>query len=320
MNDELHVPGVTRAGLAALMERHGLGSLQTVEPLRGGEVNPMLLVNGAVVVRFNRRDPHLPKLAKEALIYRRLRRETEVPCPDVLALDTARDLVPYDTLMLSYIEGVQGSVIWPQLDLAAREQLSEALGRMCAAIHRLRWTVYGELVAGAEWGVRSARWTDVVLAQIERDYERALGHGLIPPRVLDGLVTTLNEGEAIFDTAEQPALTHTDLGLWNIVLREEGGMWRVAAILDWEWAITADPAWEFADLWSDPSDPYPLPDPFLTGYKERRPLPHELRPRRALYRLLHHFEMVNVCAAHFAATPERAQFHLAAIKRLLVIK
>jgi Ser/Thr protein kinase RdoA (MazF antagonist) len=132
--------------------------------------------------------------------------------------------------------------------------------------------------------------------------------------LLDALVTTINDGDAVFNTASRPTLTHSDLGWWNVLLRQEHGRWRIVAILDWEWALTADAVWEFADLWSNPADPYPLPASFMSGYRERCELPFDMRVRQRLYRLLHHLEMMLVCHAHFGR--EHLRYHLAAIEQL----
>lgn len=311
---EQHVAGVTTEALAALWERHGLPAITQVAPLGGGGVNPMLRINGDFVVRFNRRDPHLPKLAWEAAIYRRFVQRGAIPGPQVLALDTARDLVPFDTLVLSYIDGVAANTIWSELDHGEREAFSEELGRLCGTIHGLPWGSYGEYVALAGRGTQSVRWADVAYARFRRTLDHITAQALLPPRVLDALITTLNDNDAILNSAGAPALTHTDLQLSNVLARRSDSKWEIAAIIDWEWAIVADPAWEFADLWSSPTDFYPEPEAFVYGYRERHPLPGDFRVRQRLYRLLHHIEMLLVCTEFWpASVPD----HHAAIARLL---
>lgn len=311
------IPGVTEEGLAALLERHGLGALQSVSRLEGGTVNAMLLLNGQLVLRLNQRDPHLPKLSWEQLIYQRLRRSTDVPCPEVLALDLQRDLVPFDALVLSYVEGVTGASIWSSLDRPTQEQLSEALGRMCGTIHGLHWPVYGEFVSVAATPLQSIRWTDIINRKIRDTYERALPLDLLPPPLLDGLITMLNDGDAVFNTAARPTLTHTDLWLSNVLLRQGRAGWEIAAIIDWEWAIIADSAWEFADLWADPFDPYPLRESFMHGYRERHALPLDLRVRQQLYRLLYSFEAMVNSAQRAGSESAGVRHYRAQIERLL---
>jgi aminoglycoside phosphotransferase (APT) family kinase protein len=315
--DLIAAAGVTREGLAALLERHQLGALETIKTLEGGTVNPLLLVNDRLVLRFNRRDPDLPKLSWEALIYQRLQSIPDLPGPEVLALDSARDLAPFDVLILSYVEGVRADTVWPSLDSAAQEQVSEELGRICATIHNLEWPVYGEFVSLADQSLSSVRWTDVVCRKIERAYARAAATSALPTRLLDGLVTALNDGDAVFNEASPPTLTHTDLWLPNVVLCQVGASWQVAALLDWEWSIVADAAWEFANLWSYPADSYPLPDAFIAGYRSRRALPSDLRVRQRLYRLLYFFEAAVNLAERDSPQSSDVQFYRTAIERLL---
>lgn len=309
--------GISREQLAALLDRYQLGPLETVAPLDGGTVNPMLLVNQRLVLRFNRRDPELPKLRWESLIYQRLRQITDVPCPDVLALDTRRDLVPFDVLILSYVVGSRADAVWSSLDNATQENLSQQLGRICGTIHNLRWPVYGEFVVSNQQTLRSARWTDVICRKIERAHARADALAALSPRLLDGLVTVLNDGDAIFSTASPPTLTHGDLWLSNVIVRQTGDDWQVVALLDWEWSIVADAAWEFANLWSYPADPYPQPDAFMSGYRERHALPGDLRVRQRLYRLLHFFETAVNVTEREGTRSSAVQFYSGAIERLL---
>ncbi|HEX6289316.1 MAG TPA: phosphotransferase [Herpetosiphonaceae bacterium] len=312
-DQEMIVPGVTHAGLAALLERHGLGALESVAY---DEQTTSLLVNQTLVVRCQPDAARRSLLLKEALIYRRLHRGTDVPCPRVLALDTQRDLVDCDVLVLEQIRGVIGSTVWPHLDSVQREQISEELGRICGSLHLLPWSVYGDLSTD-EHGVRSAYWIDIVMQKTCRAYERAARLDLLPPRVLDAFVTTINDSDSILCAADQPVLTHTDLGLWNVVLRQDGARWHVAAIVGWDAAITADPVWEFAPLWSAPIANYPLPDAFMYGYRERRPPPHDLRIRRRIYRIIHHLEQALELRGQANADAELINVYLTAVGQLL---
>jgi hypothetical protein len=105
------------------------------------------------------------------------------------------------------------------------------------------------------------------------------------------------------------------------MLRQVEGSWLVAAIIDWEEALIADAAWEFADLGSirygEPL--YPLAGAFLYGYRERHPVPADLQVRRRLYRLLHFFEHAVRRAERFGITAEPTQRTIRAIDRLLLV-
>lgn len=316
------LPGsMSYEGLEALLERHGAGALRSVQRVDGGSSNSMLRVNDELVLRLNIRQPDRPKLRWEALIYRRMQHEGGMAGPEVVALDTSRDLLPFDALLLSWVDGVTADKVWPSLSEAERDGLSEELGRRIGAIHSLRWPAYGERGLGVE-GALSPRWTDVVFHKTVRAYERAVALAVFAPRTLDSIVTTINDGEAVFDTPSAPALVHTDLWLANIVLRQVEGSWIVVAIVDWEEALVADAAWEFADLGSirygEPS--YPLAGAFLYGYRERHAVAGDLYMRRRLYRLLHFFEHAVRRAEQLGAKAEPTLNTIRAIDRLLQVR
>jgi hypothetical protein len=308
---EMIVPGVTRAALSDLLERYQLGPLQSVQPFDG--IANTLLVNADLLLRFAA-DPAL--LRKEALIYRRLRQLAGVPCPELLALDTQADLLPGAVLLLRHAPGVLGSTVWPDLDSMQREQISEELGRICGTIHNLRWSVYGGLLPD-DAEAQSARWLDIVMRKAVRVYQQAGQRDLLSRHVLDAFATTISDGDAIINASEMPVLTHTDLGMWNVLLRQDGGHWHVAALLGWNTALAADPAWEFAALWSTPASAYPLPDSFMYGYKEFHMPPADLRVRQRLYRAIYHLERAIQLSAGSVVEPEIVAIHLTAIQRLL---
>ncbi len=313
----LLTPDLTRQALAALLDQHGLGELQSVNQLRGDEDGALLEVNGQLVVKLARSDAEQRALLMEALLFRRLHHATEMPCPEVLAHDTARATVPFDALILRQPEGIGGDMVWPRLDLPTREHISEELGRLCASVHGLHWPVYGAIFTTGPIDTRSARWADIVNGKIVHMYHLAEQRALLPLQLLDDLVTTLNDGDAVFDRPSAPTLTHTDLGLGNVVLRQNNEQWHVAAILGWEQSLVADAAWEFATLWRDPAAAFPLADSLMQGYKERRPLQEDLRVRQRLYRLMRLFEQLIVMSDEPDPAEERKHSLLTTLVRLL---
>ena len=308
---------ISHEALTALLERHALGQLQTVTQLSGNQDSALLLVNDALVVRLERSASAARDLQMDAVLFRRLRHATDVPCSEVLVYDNRRDIVPFAVLVTRQVEGVPGNTVWPQLDLPTREQISEELGRLCASIHSVYWPVYGSMFASGPIDTRSARWADIVNAKIAAMYHAAEQRAILPLPILDDLVTTLNDGDAVFDTPSSPTLTHSDLAMWNIVLCQQDAQWHVAAIQGWNHALVADAAWEFATFWRNPDEPHPFADSFIHGYKERRPLQDDLRVRQRLYRLMRLFDQLITIAGQPNTPHERMQLLQTTIQRLL---
>jgi aminoglycoside phosphotransferase (APT) family kinase protein len=312
MNDQEIMPGISRAGLSALLEHYQLGALESVQPVDASARS--LLVNQRLLVRYEPAQPS--SLGKEALIYRRLQRLADVPSPEVVAFDTQRTFVPFDVLVLRQVDGVLGSTIWAQLNPVEREQVSEELGRICGLVHTLPWAVYGE-PGSADPRAQSARWIDIVMQKTIHAYQQAVQHRVLSRHLLDAFVTMISDGDAILNAADPPVLTHANLNLWNVLLHQVGTQWHVAALLGWESAIIAEPAWEFSSLWSTPLNSYPQPDAFMHGYKEARLPPHDLRVRQRLYRVLHHLELLSTVHAQSNIPPEQINMHRAAVEQLL---
>lgn len=296
--------------LEALFERHNLPRPAAVMPLPGFETDGWLLVDGAIVVR--RGEPQDHALAKEALIYRRLRRATDVPCPEVLALDRQHDLVPYDVLMLGYVHGANGTLVWEGLDEHARERLFEEVGRMVGTVHGLQWAAFGDFNPDTRTFGQYPRWTDMLLHRLAQVVEEARSSTALPQPLIDGALTELNDGDSILETSSPPALAHGALHTGNLLLSNREDGWHVAAILDWEHALTTDAAWEFAALGFGRSDDDPVGDAFLYGYRERHALQSDLRSRTHLYRVMLHLE-----GAVHATDDARRREHERALLRLL---
>jgi aminoglycoside phosphotransferase (APT) family kinase protein len=299
--------------IAALLERHHLPALQTVEPVAADEPYSLIL-NGEMVLLLNAEEPDRPLLAKEAAIYRNLARLTDVPSPEVLALDTTRETVPHEALILSRIAGTNAATIWQTLSQEMREAISEEAGRICGAIHRLRWPAYGDFIPSTGTFGPHPRWIDMLLARLERVSYRAAETGAVPQMLIDAVVTEINDGDSLIDTASAPVLVHTNIHTGNLLLEQRDGAWHVAALLDWEQALAADAAWEFAGLWMRTAEREPLEDAFLYGYRERHPPQIDLASRIHLYRLLIHLEAAIVTQTR---DPERRAYHEAILRRML---
>jgi aminoglycoside phosphotransferase (APT) family kinase protein len=47
--------------------------------------------------------------------------------------------------------------------------------------------------------------------------------------------------DRLAESQQAPCLVHGDLGKQNLLVRREQGQWRVAAVLDWELAVSGSP-------------------------------------------------------------------------------
>ena len=298
-----------REAVAALLERHNLPSLESIDPVPA-DATDSFLINGRLVLRLDRDEHPSAKLAKEALIYRRLRRSTDARCPEVIALDTTRDLIAAEVLIYTQPAGVRASDVWDSLPAAARDAVSEEAGQMCGAIHNLQWAGYGDFnVATGTFG-QYPRWTDLMLARAERLATRAMECGALPEPVVFAALTELNDGDSVLTASSPPRLVHSDIHAGNLLIEEHDGHWRITALVGWSRALTADAGYEFATISMSRPDRKLPGDAFVHGYRERHLLQVDLRSRVHLYQVLLHLEGALV-------NPERRWEHEQALRRLL---
>jgi phosphotransferase family enzyme len=77
------------------------------------------------------------------------------------------------------------------------------------------------------------------------------------------------EGRILDDWSGDPCLVHSDFGGSNILLRRPGPRWEVASVLDWEFAFSGTPFFDFGNLLRPPLGQRPgFEAAVVAGYRE----------------------------------------------------
>ena len=80
------------------------------------------------------------------------------------------------------------------------------------------------------------------------------------------ILSTDNSDASILPSLETDcSLVHNDFGNRNILVREVNGVWTVAAVLDWEIAISGSPLLDVGHFLRYELDATPLREPFFSG-------------------------------------------------------
>ena len=91
--------------LQAIWHAHGLGKIEQLVQPQEGAVNRCWIVNDAHVIRFDVIEwGGINRYAGEKRAYDTLR-GSDVPVPQVLALDASKRLAPYDYLIMTKLPG-----------------------------------------------------------------------------------------------------------------------------------------------------------------------------------------------------------------------
>jgi len=241
-----------RAAVAKLLAPAFPGAAVTrFERVRGGLVNTNYRVvlagrSAPVLLRIYQRDAI--QGLKEAALIRRL--ESRVPVPELFYAAETNPVTGHAYSILSWIEG-------RRLDALAGEQLNSAgraLGAALANVHALKFDRFGFLGADLKLVHPIDLDRDGLLAYLEHSFVAGPGAARLGPELLSALRNFIErEGEKISPWPGAPCLVHGDCNGSNLLFRQGAdGAWELAAILDWEFAFSGTPGFDFAHLLRPP--------------------------------------------------------------------
>jgi aminoglycoside phosphotransferase (APT) family kinase protein len=216
------------------------------EILAGGLCNLNLKINfgsneAPVVLRLYKHDPASAQKELELL---NLVRKT-VPVPEVFYANYEGVDRSGPFAIIEFVNGPTFQRLKRTNDLNAIREASYIAGQTLAAIGKYGFSTPGRLGAGLSVIGPFAEGDDQVL--------RLLDSWLISPPLLDrigdltsrihDLVWSRVERLKLLQspTSLNSRLVHSDYGPRNIIVRNVGGKWKVAAVLDWEFAYSGSP-------------------------------------------------------------------------------
>ncbi|HEX6719238.1 MAG TPA: phosphotransferase [Pyrinomonadaceae bacterium] len=222
--------------------------IDSVELLPGGLINTNLKIHfepdfNPVVLRLYR--DGATACNKEVAINNLIRRH--VPIPEILHAESGGlDGSPAFAL-IEYIEGITFQQLKRTNNLDAIQQAAASVGKTLAAIGRFRFSAPGALLSSEAssalvLGERFIEGPD----PIPRILDRFLASPVLQRRTSAELIDRLHDfiwsyAAVLPSLEDECSLVHNDFGNRNILVREENGVWSVAAILDWEMAFSGSP-------------------------------------------------------------------------------
>ena len=159
------------------------------------------------------------QFASERATLRQLAGRLSVPIPAILA-EGAED--GWSWLVSSKLDGIVGSEAWPLLSEEEKRRVLEGIGQTIAEVQA---APVGDL-----WAI-APPWPEFVRSQIEGCMERHRRQGLAP-RFLADLGRLLPDAPKIIPLDAPPVILTGEWIPENVLLTEEHGRWRLAAVID----------------------------------------------------------------------------------------
>lgn len=239
-----------RAAAARLAEEAVAAPALAVRRLTGGHANTTLAVRtadgGEVVVRLYERRPGIAPIEQAVLT----RAAGVVPVPAVLLADPDGSLTGQPALVQRYVKASSASEIGADTDPDTAAEVGELLGATLVGLQQIRFPRAGfftgpDLVPGGMDG----SLPEQLAAHLEPGVRSARQHG-VDAELLDGwrrLVLAVADDVA-WAADGDAVLVHADYNPKNVLLDRVAGRWRVAAVLDWEFAFAGSWLYDLGNL------------------------------------------------------------------------
>lgn len=171
----------------------------------------------------------------------------EVPVAEIIYAHTEEDDDLPAFAVLEYVKGITFQELKRSNNLTAIQQAAENVGQTLAHIGRVQFAAPGALLVDSASGELTVgdKFIDGP-DPIPRILDRFLASPLFQRRAGAELTKRLHDfvwsyAMLLPPLENEQSLVHNDYGNRNIMVREQSGQWQVAAVLDWELAISGSP-------------------------------------------------------------------------------
>lgn len=250
-NDELTqlikqtFPG--RRVIASELAKGGLANTN-IKLILDGDQPPLLL-------RMFLRDP--AQALKERRIYQLI--HGTVPAPQVFHFANDNPVTAHPYILMAFVDGCRLESKATTMTDAESRELGLSVGAALAAIHSHRFPDYGFLNSDLKVIEPLPMGGQGLVAYTRRCLSEEQPRLRLGSVLSDELEKFVEREAGLLDQWKgSPGLTHCDFGGSNILVTSITGNWKVAAVLDWEFAISATPFFDLGNLLRKPLGTNPI--------------------------------------------------------------
>lgn len=254
---------------AALLEGGMFNTTYRVDVDGGAYVLRMGPVNRHLILPFER------NLMTGEVEFYRLCREAGLPVSEVIALDTDREIVDRDYMIVRYVPNI-GMFELPK-DGPEWKAVMENVGRFVARLHQIEGPRFGRL-ADVAAGRGFDRWSDFILSELGAVTQAHEARGEYTGDELRRIGDVFRSHVPLLDEVAEIRLNHIDIWHGNVLVRPDGSN-EIAAVIDGDRALWGDIDFDLEKQWLRNLE-------FERGYGRSLSADSKRETRRRLYRLL----------------------------------
>jgi aminoglycoside phosphotransferase (APT) family kinase protein len=223
------------------------------EPLKGGIANSNFKIiqetGPLMLLRIYQRG--VDQALKEVGLMRRLR--GDVPVPHVLYFSHANALTGHPYAVMEWIEGTRLDQLADGGSAVAT--CGASLGKALAEVHAITFQDYGFFDSELALTSRLGFGCEDLAIFIEERLRQGPGASRLNSELTEALAAFVGRQAGCLSQWPGPCLVHGDFNGSNLLFRPGiGGQWELATILDWEFAFSGVPGFDFAHLLRPPLD------------------------------------------------------------------
>jgi len=212
--------------IARICKKEGLEA-RTIQPVSGGQVNQVFLIDDRFILRIGGREGAYQRLKAETELLQRL--AGQVPVARVYAFGQEGDLV-YQ--IQRYVQGEKLYTIWNQLDCKSQDRLAGELAEYLKLFRKITFEKFGYLSDPLH---QFDSWQGCLAFEFNRTLAEFQALGIRTfPGMLDLAADFFEKNRAVLGEGGS-SLVHGDLWMGNILV-DKG---KISAILDFEYAMQA---------------------------------------------------------------------------------
>lgn len=168
---------------------------------------------------------------------RLVKKETDVPVPDIIYYDNSYEFCSFEYYFMSVIEGETLNVIKDSLSEEEKKAIQKEIGRYNRSINQIMGTRFGYY---GQPGLQGKNWFEAFRNMIQLAYHDANVANIQVPINEEELLSLLDRDKSYFDDVTVPALVHWDIWDGNVFIKDK----KISGIIDFERCIWGDPLME----------------------------------------------------------------------------
>jgi len=193
-----------------------------------------------------------------------------VPMPRFIYASPDNPVTGHAYILMEWVDGVRLELAASAMKPADLIKIGCELGMALAAIHGVKYAQTGFFDDLLEVATPVLMGSEGLLGYMEHCLIEKKGSRHIGAALTKSLFAFVREHGRLIDSwKDAPSLAHGDFGGSNILVRESADTWAVSAILDWEFAFSGTPFFDFGNLLRAPLGDLPgFAEAVRVGYLE----------------------------------------------------